>query len=186
MIGSGSVAAVRPGLPAQRRARGRWRWVLGAVLACVALTACEAPRPDVTFYGNRTAVQTGPTRWCQVDPTAQDVTCSEAPPQDVPRLTIGPGRPVQINVPKAIGDIPWGVYFRYVSKDGKLADGRTEIFTDDRLAYTLEPFTATDQLLYVEVQSGFIVMGGAQSGVDFAATKSWLLLIDRPAADLGQ
>ena len=41
-----------------------------------------------------------------------------------------------------------------------------------------EPFDEQDQLVYVEVQSGFILMGGEDSGVDFAATQSWLLLID--------
>lgn len=161
----------------------RWRWVVAAVVGGLALTACEAPRPEVTFYGNRTAVETAPTRWCQVDTAAQSVDCTEADPQDVQRLTVGPGKPVQINVPKAIGEVPWGVYFRYLGKDGSLADGRSEIFTDGRLAYTLTTFDPADQLVYVEVQSGFIVMGGAQSGVDFAATKSWLLLIDPPAAE---
>ncbi len=61
---------------------------------------------------------------------------------------------------------------------GELQDGRSEIFTDGQLAYTLRTFDEQDQLVYVEVQSGFILMGGEDSGVDFAATQSWLLLID--------
>ena len=150
--------------------------MLATIACCLVLTACEAPRPDVTFYGNRTAVATGPTRWCQVDVTAQSVTCEDS--DDVPRLALGRGRPVQINVPGSVGSTPWAVYFRYLNQDGELDDGRTEIFTDGRLAYTLKPIGQQDQLLYVEVRSGFIVMGGAQSGVDFAATQTWLLLID--------
>lgn len=156
----------------------RWRWVTGILACSLALTACEAPRPDVTFYGNRTAVETGPTRWCEVDLTAQSVACTEAAEQDIPTLALRPGQSVQINVPGAVGTTPWAVYFRYRNADGALADGRTEIFTDGRLAYTLRPFTDLDQLVYVEVQSGFILMGGAESGVDFAATHSWLLLIN--------
>lgn len=136
----------------------------------------------MTFYGNRATVETGPTRWCTVDTAAENVNCEDAATEDVERLTIGPGKAVQINVPGEIGNVPWAVYFRYLDKYGTLADGRSEIFTDGRLAYTLEPFDAADQLTYVEVQSGFILMGGAQSGVDFAVTKSWLLLVDPPAA----
>jgi hypothetical protein len=156
--------------------------LVAAVLGCVLLTACDAPRPDVTFYGNRTAVETGPTRWCTVDAAADNVNCEDAETGDIERLTIPAGKPVQINVPDAIGGDPWAVYFRYLDKDGKLADGRSEIFTDGRLAYTLEPFDKADQLTYVEVQSGFILVGGEQTGVDFAVTKSWLLLVDPPAA----
>ena len=171
-------SAPEPGAPG--RARPRVLWVLAAA-CCLLLAGCEAQRPDVTFYGNRTAVQTGPTRWCQVDVAAEAVNCDDSPSEDVVRLSVGPGRPVQINVPGAIGHAPWAVYFRYRDQSGTLADGRTEIFSDNRLAYTLEPFSTDDQLLYVEVQSGFILMGGQQSGVDFAVTKSWLLLIDPPA-----
>jgi hypothetical protein len=147
------------------------------------LTACEASKPEVTFYGNRTAVNTGPTRWCEVDVGAQQVNCTETPADEVVRLEIGKGRPVQINVPGAIGGTPWAVYFRYLNRNGTLADGRSQIFADGQLAYTLEPFSDQDQLVYVEVQSGFVLTGGAQSGVDFAVTKSWLLLIDPPSAD---
>ena len=61
---------------------------------------------------------------------------------------------------------------------GDLQDGRSEIFTDGQLAYTLRTFDEQDQLVLVEVRSGFILMGGQDSGVDFAATHSWRLLID--------
>ncbi len=162
--------------------RHRWRSIVVIAACCVALAACEAPRPDVTFYGNRTAVETGPTRWCDVDAAAQSITCTDTPEDQVARLELRVGQPVQINVPGAIGDNPWGVYFRYRNAAGELNDGRTEIFTDGRLAYTLRPINDQDQLVYVEVQSGYILMGGAQSGVDFAVTRSWLLLIE-PKAD---
>lgn len=158
--------------------RRRWPRVLAAAACCVVLAACEAPKPDVTFYGNRNAVETGPTRWCQVDAAAQSISCIDRPEAETARLSLRPGQPVQINVPGAVGDNPWGVYFRYRNAAGELADGRTEIFTDGELAYTLRPFTEDDQLVYVEVQTGYVLMAGAQSGVDFAVTRSWLLLID--------
>lgn len=162
----------------QRRRKSRWAWLPAVVAGCFLLSACEAPQPEVTFFGNRTAVETGPTRWCQVDVTAQDVSCVETAEQDVQRLALRAGQSVQINVPSEIGDTPWAVYFRYRDADGELQDGRSEIFTERRLAYTLQPFDEQDQLVYVEVRSGFILMGGEASGVDFAATQSWLLLID--------
>ena len=69
-----------------------------------------------------------------------------------------------------------------LAPDGELADGRTPIFTDGRLAYTLRAFGQADQLTYVEVQSGFILTEGESGGVDFAATRGWLVLIDPDTA----
>ena len=65
------------------------------------------------------------------------MNCVETAEQDVERLSLRPGQSVQINVPSAIGDTPWAVYFRYRDADGELQDGRSEIFTDGQLAYTL-------------------------------------------------
>lgn len=162
-----------------RARRRRWIGLLGAVMAGLTLTACTAPLPEVTFYGNRTAVATDPTRWCTIDTTAQQASCTEADQDQVKRLTLRAGQPVQINVPGDVGDQPWGVYFRYRDAAGQLQDGRSEIFTDGRLAYTLSPFDESDQLVYVEVQSGFVLTAGTDtSNVDFAASQGWLLLVD--------
>ena len=156
----------------------RWRWAAAVLLVGVVLAGCEAPRPDVTFFGNRSAVQTAPTHWCDVDETASTVSCTETAVEDVPRLSLRPGQQVQINVPGAVGSTPWTVYFRYLDAKGELADGRSEVFSDGRLAYTLQPLTPQDQLTYVEVQSAFVLVPGDQGGVDFAATRAWLLLVD--------
>jgi len=165
----------------------RWRWAAAVLLVGVVLAGCEAPRPDVTFFGNRSAVQTAPTHWCDVDETASTVSCTETAVEDVPRLSLRPGQQVQINVPGAVGSTPWTVYFRYVDAKGELADGRSEVFSDGRLAYTLQPLTPQDQLTYVEVQSAFVLVPGDQGGVDFAATRAWLLLVDPlPAAGAPQ
>ena len=165
----------------------RWRWVAAVLVAGVVLAGCEAPRPDVTFFGNRTAVQTAPTHWCDVDETASTVSCTETAVEDVPRLSLKPGQQVQINVPEAVGSTPWTVYFRYLDAKGELADARSEVFSDGRLAYTLQPLAPDDQLTYVEVQSTFVLVPGEQGGVDFAATRAWLLLVDPlPAAGAPQ
>ncbi len=162
--------------PARRRRR--WITLLAGAAACLALTGCQAPLPEVTFYGDRSTVDTAPTRWCTVDTTAEQVNCTEADTDQVQRLSLRAGQPVQINVPGQVGHQPWGVYFRYRDAGGQLLDGRSEVFTDGRLAYTLRPFNAGDQLVYVEVQSGFVLMAGTDNGVDFAASQGWLLLID--------
>jgi len=149
-----------------------------AVAGCLALTACEAPQPDVTFYGNRVAVDTGPTTVCDVDQQAATVFCPEPAAEDLPRLALRPGQSVQINVPSAIAEGPWWVYFRYLDKDGTLSDGKTSTFADGRLAFTLTPFSQDDQLVSVEVQNDFLLVAADGGGVDFQPTRSWRLLVD--------
>lgn len=161
--------------PARSRAV-RHRWLGLALVPVLAFTAaCQAPRPDVTFFGNSTSVDTSPTRWCPIDAEALTIgTCEETPTGELPRLALQPGQSVQINVPTRIAEQPWGVYFRYLTPNGELADGRTAVFSDHRLAYTLRPLDAGDQLTVVEVQSGFVPT--AQD--EFQATQVWQLLVD--------
>lgn len=168
---------------AGRRPR-RWRALIGGAGLILALTACTAPLPDVTFYGNRAAVASGPTRWCTLDYTAETVTCTETPPDQAPRLSLRPGQPVQINVPGAVGGQPWTVFFGYLNEAGELLTGRSEVFDDGRLAYTLHPFSETDQFVYVEVRSGFELTPGPDGGVEYASTQGWSLRVDpaTPAA----
>ena len=94
---------------------------------------------------------------------------------------------MQINVPSAIADTPWTVYFQYLDKDGTQSDGRTDTFSDGQLAYTLHPFEPTDQLVSVEVVNDFVLVAGTDGGVVFQPTRGWLLLVDpaepAPAAD---
>ena len=160
--------------PATRR---RWLLVASVLVAGLVLGGCDAPRPDVTFFGNRTAVQTAPTQWCDVDEAAATVSCADGGVDNMPTLSLKPGQQVQINVPEAVGSTPWTVYFRYLDAKGELADGRSEVFSDGRLAYTLQTLAPEDQLTYVEVQSAFVLVPGEQGGVDFAATRAWRLLI---------
>ena len=47
--------------------------------AALLLSSCTVPRPVVTFYGNRTAVDVEPELWCQVDTTALTVSCPPSP-----------------------------------------------------------------------------------------------------------
>jgi hypothetical protein len=156
----------------------RWLPVLAALAGCLLLSGCQAPPPEVTFYGNRNAVETAPNHLCQIDQAAETIDCPDPDPADVPRMTLGPGQAVQINVPSAIADTPWTVYFQYLGKDGKQADGRTDTFSDGQLAYTLRPFDPTDQLISVEVVNDFVLVAGTDGGVVFQPTRGWLLLIE--------
>jgi hypothetical protein len=165
-------------------ARRRLRALLAGVALSLTLTACTAPLPEVTFYANRDAVNTPPTRWCTVEVTvtSQDVACTD---DESPRLSVGPGQPVQINVPAAVADQPWLVYFTYRNTAGEQWDARSQVFNDGRLAYTLHPLNKDDQLLSVEVLSGFELTAALASGVDFTSTQGWKLLIEPlNAADL--
>ena len=159
------------------RPRSRWRLLVAVTATCLALAACESPQPDVTFYGNRASVDTGPTTVCEVDEQAATVFCPEPDVADLPQLSLKPGQSVQINVPTAIADGPWWVYFRYLDKDGTLSDGKTSTFTDGQLAFTLTPFSEADQLVSVEVQNDFLLVEGDDGGVDFQPTRSWRLLV---------
>jgi hypothetical protein len=156
----------------------RWRPVVAVLAGGLLLTACRAPAPDVTFYGNRDAVETGPNHLCVIDQAAETINCPDPDPAEVPRLTLGPGQAVQINVPSAIADTPWTVYFQYLDKDGTQSDGRTDTLRAGQLAYTLHPFEPTDQLTSVEVVNDFVLVAGTDGGVVFQPTRGWLLLVD--------
>jgi hypothetical protein len=160
-----------------RPGRRRLRPLLAGAALCLTLTACTAPLPEVTFYADRAAVNTPPTRWCTVEVTvtSQAVACSD---NESPRLSVGRGRPVQINVPGAVADQPWLVFFRYRNAAGEDWDARSQVFDDGRLAYTLHPLSEDDQLLSVQVLSGFELTAALSSGVDFTSTQGWELLID--------
>jgi hypothetical protein len=150
--------------------------LLGA--AALLLSSCTVPLPVVTFYGNRTAVNVQPALWCHVDTAALTVSCPATPdPADDGHLTMAPAQPLQINVPTEIGDDPWLVAFAYTDAAGKTQTGRTEVFTDGRLAYTLESLPTTAQLTRVEVQSGLLPTQAADGSTVIAASRTWVLLV---------
>jgi hypothetical protein len=154
--------------------------VLAGLLGAVALllSGCTVPLPVVTFYGNRTAVDVQPELWCHVDTTALTVACPATPDAaNDGHLTMAPAQPLQINVPTEIGDDPWLVAFAYTDGAGKTETGRTQVFTDGRLAYTLESLPNTAQLTRVEVQSGLLPTQAADGSTVIAASRTWVLLI---------
>ncbi|GGL88741.1 DUF2771 family protein [Nakamurella endophytica] len=167
----------------------RWRRLAGplAVLTAGAVLAgCTAPRPDVTFYGNRVAVDIGPTLWCAVDTSALTVSCPDPDPDDIARLDLRAGDSVTISVDPQIGNTPWTAYVQFRAPDGTVTEARSELFSDGRLAYTVTPPTPADQVVRVEVQSGFVPTGTAgNTDVQFAATRTWVLLARGTTATAG-
>ena len=142
------------------------------------LSGCTAPRPEVTFYGNRTAVTVQPELWCQVDVKALTFDCPTAPATgNDGHLRMAPGQPLQINVPTDIGNTPWWVVFEYKDAAGAAQSGRTELFTDNRLAYTLALGAGT-QLTRAEVQSGLVPTQDSTGATSISASRTWVVLID--------
>lgn len=159
--------------------------VIGTLIAAaLLLSACTVPRPTVTFYGNRTAVAVSPELFCDVNTTTLTVDCPA--PTDLSndgRLTMTPTQYLQINVPTEIGDTPWVVVFEYKDAAGKAQNGRTGVFTDNQLAYTLPPLGEGAQLTRVEVQSGLIPTLDASGSTSITASRTWVLLVTPSATD---
>lgn len=178
---------------------------IGAGLALVLLLAgCTAPRPDVSFYGDRHSVKAAPLFWCQGDTNRWFSNCVTEKANRV-QLRLGPGDPVLVELPTDVAGAPWQVYARYVDSAGKPAEVRSSLFSDGRVTYTLRPPGSGSQLTYVEVQAlpvpvqntnsgttsssgvnnsggngtnGSTDSGTDGSGIDFAFTRTWGAVID--------
>lgn len=152
----------------------------GALLAAsLLLTGCTPPRPEVTFFGHRTAVTAEAAFWCDVDAAALTVACPPIPDTGKEaHLLLGPARPLQINVPSAIADGPWLVVYEYRDAGGTPQNGRTQLFSDGRLAYTLSSFGPGTQLTRVEIQAGFVPTLDAEGVTSISASHTWVLVVD--------
>ncbi len=151
----------------------------GVAAVSVLVSGCTAPRPVVTFYGNRTSAVAQADFWCTVDTAALTVSCPPEPDNSKDaNLTMTAGQPLQINVPSEIGDTPWVVVFQYRDGAGKSQSGRTEIFTDSRLSFTLPSLGAGAQLSRVEVQAGLVPTQDAGGAAAITASRTWVLIVN--------
>lgn len=170
----------KPPMTARIRRPASWLAAL-AIPAAVALSGCSAPLPGVSFYGDRVNVVTAPSLWCAPDADVTTVTCAvDRGDTGAPHLRLDRGAAVSVNVPAGVAAAPWVVLFQYRDVKGATQEGRGPLFSADaRQAYVLRPPAATDQLTRIEVQSGLTpVTSDAGTGVDYAATRTWVLLID--------
>lgn len=162
------------------RKTGRLLAAVGVPVALL-LTGCTAPLPDVSFFGGDATVATAPSLWCTPDADQAKVDCRVDTGDDgAPHLRLDRGAAVSVNVPAGVSKEPWVVLFQYKDASGTLQDGRGPLFASGvRQGYILHPPSASDQLVRVEVQSGLTpVATNTGTGVDYAATRTWVLLVD--------
>lgn len=155
----------------------------GLMAAGLLLAGCTAPRPVVTFYGNRTAVTVEAELWCPVDLAALTVSCPPNPDTTKDgHMAMRSGQSLQVNVPGAVGSTPWVVVFQYKDAAGKAQNGRSEVITDDRLSYTLRLPGPGDQLNRVEVQAGLVPTLDSSGRAMITVSRTWVLVV-APAAN---
>jgi hypothetical protein len=108
-----------------------------------------------------------------------ELTCSGGQTDaGAPHLPLAPGTPVDVSVPKAVGDTPWVIVFTYLDAKGAKQGDRSPVFpAGQRFSYHLQP-PAGVQLTRLEVQS-LIAAQAPGGGVEFPAVRTWVLVIDR-------
>ena len=148
--------------------------MLTGVLAAAALivSGCTVPRPQITVYGNRTAVRVQAYQWC-IDLNSP---CN-LDKSNIERLTMQVNQPLQVNVPSEIGDSIWRVIWTFQDNRTKvITSGSSPYFTDKRLSFTIPAFGTEQILKTVEVQR-LIAGTDADGNVGFGVTSSWDLII---------
>lgn len=152
-----------------------------AVSSMLLSSGCSAPLPNVSFYGDRATVAVPPSLWCAADASLSRVDCRvDRGDTDAPRLRLGTGMAVSLNVPARVSAAPWVVLFRYRDAAGATQQARGPLFAAGAAAHwILRTPSASDQLLRVEVQSGLTPVSTATgTGVDYAALHTWVVIID--------
>lgn len=143
-------------------------------LVAAALAGCSAPAdPQVTFYSHGSSAEVEPARYCD----ATGANCSKPPATPAGALHVPEGAPLQISVPGEVSSTPWQVAYVYRGKNGEELGGRGPVFTpDERHSYTLRVPPDGVRLEHVEVQQySAVLTAGADGGVDFGISGSWVL-----------
>ncbi|RZS41009.1 uncharacterized protein DUF2771 [Herbihabitans rhizosphaerae] len=151
------------------------RVILLIVAAAAVLTGCggAAPTPDVTFYANGHAADTGPIAFCH--PGTRECVKDE---NAMARLKVPPGQPLHISVGGDVAEGPWAVVFTYRDGAGNEQHGSSALqLSGRRYAYTLSLPNDTDQLLFAHVQQMAMVVMGPEGALP-RATGYWSLAVD--------
>ncbi|MEO5834226.1 MAG: DUF2771 family protein [Nakamurella sp.] len=159
-----------------RRVRPRGLLAVGALLAGLALTACTAPTPTITWYGNGNSTHAGPVVYCEL--TAEAAPNCRETEGPTARLTLTPGDFVQVNIPGEVAAQPWVLVWNYTDSDATQTSERSPVNTDGRtLSYVIRP--AEGKLLaQVDLQVLTIVAGA--SAPEYAPLSVWRLQVDQP------
>ncbi|MGH3433243.1 MAG: DUF2771 family protein [Thermocrispum sp.] len=121
--------------------------VLLAALGLVLAGCGTQGPPELTVYADGRAVELAPVQYCDVQ-----VSDCDANPGAKARMTLRPGRPLQISVPAGVAESPWVVYVQSTDAEGKPQPVRQRFFgPDEAFAYTARPGPG-QRLLTVEVQ----------------------------------
>lgn len=136
----------------------------------LAVAACAAPKPAVTFFSGSHAARTLPARYCNQNLSSCQTSSLLA------RLSVPAGRPLQISVPPEIAGSPWLVTFKYRLANGQEQQGRTALFpSGQQYAYTLTMPAPDDQLETVEVDQIGAAMSQDQNGYELYVRAVWVL-----------
>ncbi|HET8590306.1 MAG TPA: DUF2771 family protein [Nakamurella sp.] len=145
---------------------------LPVALSCSSSTGSAGPSSSST--GSAGTSTTAATR----SSAPRELTCSGGETDEgAPHLQLAPGTPVDVSVPKAVGDTPWVIAFAYQDKAGAKQADRSPVFAaGQQFSYHLQP-PAGAQLTRLEVQS-LIAAQAPGGGVEFPAVRTWVLVID--------
>ncbi len=135
------------------------------------LAGCTAPLPSITWYANSTAVEAGPTLYCELAITDRGANCPEL---DGPTATLAlkPGDPVQINIPGELADAPWTLVIAYGDESERTAISNTE----KTYSYTVTP-PEGKSITQIDLQILTPVATQSGSGVDYVPAQLWVLKV---------
>ncbi|WP_157970723.1 DUF2771 family protein [Nakamurella deserti] len=162
--------------PAPSRSRRR-RGLLaaGTLLAGLALTGCDKPTPTITWYGNGSSTNAGPTVYCELTAEAAP-TCTET---DGPaaRLSLEPGDFVQVNIPSEVAEQPWVLVWNYTDSAETQTSERSPVNTDGHtLSYVIRPADGK-QIAQVDLQV-LTLVAGDNAEPEYAPLSLWRLQAD--------
>ncbi len=151
------------------------RALLTAGVGLLLLSGCTAPRPNISFYGNRITISAAPVGWCEGNLKDGFTSCATTKAN---RVTLGlhRGESLLVELPSDVAKLPWQVYFRYTDSAHQLHDGLIGLRFDGAVSTVLRPFEASDQLTYAEVQV-LPVPIATTGGTGIAYTRTWAVEI---------
>lgn len=153
--------------------------LLLAVGGLVGLSACSVPNPNITFFSSGSAVSVAPIQYCDV----QEEHCT-ADGSAAGRITVIPGRPVQVSVPQEVADSPWQVAARFRDSNGTEYAACSPLFgVGSRYAYTVYAPHAGDQLVLIEVYQSSGTLRMTAGGDVFTPIRgTWVLTANTQGA----
>lgn len=178
-VAGGRVAA--GGVAASSRPTRVWLVLPLLAVLLLLVAGCSRGAPavqQVTVRAGTVSVTLPIAMSCSGPTGATALTCTGGETdKGAPHLRLAPGTPLDIDVPKDLGDTPWVVAFTYTDSAGQKKGDRSPVFAaGEQFSYHLQP-PAGAQLTRLEVQS-LIAAQAPSGGVEFPAVATWVLVID--------